>query len=172
MAKKRIDTALKKPKLDLGNTLKAINMRDIKYYANLTDDERKGYAPLVLMRFMSSAPNQNDLHATMLHYINEVVNQDFWTLSKMPDFQHILLSTCGLGQNIRHEWIAGPKKKKTEGLKNFLKLAHQDMNEQEFKLFLSMNTVEDFKDMAKGHALDDDEIEKLAEQFVYAKNEK
>jgi len=51
--------AAKQHKLDLGDVLSALDRGDLGYYNKLTDDEKKGYTPLVLMRYMSSLNMQN-----------------------------------------------------------------------------------------------------------------
>ena len=49
----------KKYKLDLKSALAALDRGDLDWYSRLTDDEKKGYTPLVLMRYMSSLNNQH-----------------------------------------------------------------------------------------------------------------
>ena len=68
----------------------------------MSDDEKKKYAAVVLMRFMSSAPNQGGLHDFHLNAINDVVNENFWALSKHPELQHMLMSVCGIGKKQFH----------------------------------------------------------------------
>ena len=86
-----------KPKLDLATTLAAIDRKDYSYYDKLSDDMKKLYTPFVLMRFMSSATNSGGLHEFHIQMINDYVNSDFWTLSKYPDLQHLLMCLCGTG---------------------------------------------------------------------------
>ena len=47
MARPKKDN-LAKPKLDLGQTLYAMDTRNKTYYKNLSDDEKKSFAALVL----------------------------------------------------------------------------------------------------------------------------
>lgn len=171
MAKKNLDTALEKVKLDLGKTLNALNNRDLDYYAKLSDEEKKKYAPIVLMRYMSSAPNQKGLHEAHLVYVNELVNDNFWSLTKFPEFQHMLLATCGLNMNVRHDWIAMPKRKKVDGLRDYFKQIYPDLNDLEYQLVVQNTSSEEFVETAKSRGILDKEVGKLLEQFKYAKGE-
>lgn len=170
MARKKTDK-LDKPKLDLGQTLLALDTRNLEYYVNLTDEEKKKYAPLVLMRFMSSAPNQGGLHEYHISSTNEVVNQDFWTLGKYPDLQHKLLCLCGLGKKQFHQWIPMAKKQNTNKLFQFFTKVYPSMNTMEFELLVAKNTEEDIEQLAKDYALPDNEIDDLIKQFKLVKND-
>lgn len=173
MAKKKLDTAINKEKLDLGQTLYALDMRNKAYYNNLSDEMKKKYAPPVLMRFMSSAANQGGLHEAHLTIVNDIVNQNFWSFSKNhKEFQHILLATCGLGKKQYHGWIPMPKGSNTDKLSIFIKQIYPDMNSTEFDLFISLNDSEDMRELAKSYALDDKETDDLVEQFEKVKHGK
>lgn len=168
MAKKKTDK-LSKPKLDLGQTLYALDTRNLDYYNNLSEDDRKSYVPLILMRFMSSAPNQGELHEYHLLSVNEIVNQDFWTLSKHPELQHQLLSLCGIGKKQFHSWIPGAKKLNSSKLQKFIFSVHPDLNSLEYGIFIKNNSVEEIEQLAKDYALDDKEIKDIVEQFEKVK---
>jgi len=165
-----VDKALNKEKLDLTKCLTAIDMRERFYYDNLLPEQQKKYVPLVLMRFLSSASNQNGLHEYYLTMINEIVNQDFWTLTKFPDLQHRLMAIVGLGKKIYHEWIPVSKKLFNEKLYDFVKIVNPNMNDLEFKVFIKITSEESFVKLAKDYALSDKEIKVLVEQFKNAKS--
>lgn len=171
MAKKKTDK-ISKPKLDLGQTLYALDTRNLEYYNNLSDDDKKSYAPLILMRFMSSAPNQGSSHEYHILSVNELVNQDFWNFSKNhKELQHLLLSLCGIGNKQYHSWIAMPKKLNSEKLQKFIQMIHPGVNSLECELFIKNNTVEDLENLGKDYALDDKEIEELVKQFENVKTD-
>src|ERR1700676_1664475 len=95
--KKVKDKSPPKPKLELTKTLDAFDRRNYDYYNSLPDELKKEYSPFILMRFMSSAPNQGSNHEYFLYAVNEIVNGEFWLLSKYPDLLHLLLCVCGQG---------------------------------------------------------------------------
>jgi len=170
MARKKQDQ-LNKPKLDLGKTLLALDTRDLVYYTNLTDEEKKKYAALVLMRFMSSAPNQGGLHEYHISSVNQVVNQDFWTLSKHPEFQHQLLCLCGLGKKQFHQWIKMAKKQNTNKLFQFFFSIYPGINTTEFEILIAKNSIQDIKNLCDEYALSDDEKDDIIKQFENVKND-
>jgi len=173
MPKKTIKDPLdkNKNKLDLGSTLSAIDMKNKDYYNNLEDQEKKQYAPFVLMRFLSSATDQSGLHQFHCLAVNDIVNTDFWTLSKYPDFQHLLMCLVGLGKKQFHQWIPNPKKKNSDKVKEFLQRVHPSINDIEIKLFLRNNTIEEFKQLCRDYALEDKEIKPLADSYESLKTE-
>lgn len=170
MARKKSDLA-DKTKLDLGQTLLALDTKNMDYYKNLTDEEKKKYAPVVLMRFMSSAPNQGNLHEYFLSSTNAVLNEDFWSLSKHPELQHKLLCVCGLGKKNYHQWIPMVKKTNTNKLFQFFLKTHPGINNTEFEILVAKSTEEDIEDLGKEYALEDKEIEDLVKQFNTVKND-
>ena len=169
MARKKSDN-LNKHKLDLSRTLNSLDTKDLKFYSNLTDEEKKEYAPLILMRFMSSAQNQDGFHEYFLTSINDIVNQDFWTLSKEKEFQHLLLCACGFGKKFYHQWIPGVKKQNTNKLFQFFTRIYPNMNNLEFEILVNTYTEEDMKTLCREYALEDKERDDLLKQFRNAKN--
>ena len=164
MAKKeKISTA--RPKLDLGATLYAIDLRDKDYYNRLSDDDKKQYAALVLMRFVSSAPNQGGLHEYHLDAVNEVVNKDFWTLSKHPELQHKLLTVCGMGKKMYHGWIPMSKRQNANKIRDFFNTTNPGLSDLEFDILLKEHTKDTFKDLLHEYGTQDKEVKELLEQF-------
>jgi len=76
-------------KLDIMEVLKALDMGDRAYYDGLTDEEKKAYVPLVIMRWMSALPDQNSARHYSVLAVNDLVNVGFWELSK-----HTELNIC------------------------------------------------------------------------------
>ncbi len=170
MAKKKTEIGKKQHKLDLSQVLYNLDTRNKAFYSNLSDEEKKGYTPLILMRFMSSAPNQGGLHEYHLEAVNEIVNRDFWSLSKHPELQHKLLSICGVGKKQFHSWIPNSKKQTKTKLFDFLKKVLPDANDDEIALYLKINSLDDFKSLLKEYGLQDKEMKEILEQLKSVKN--
>ena len=66
--------AKKQYKLDLMSVLQALDRGDKGFYNGLTDEEKKGYAPIVLMRYMSSLTDQSKNSAYAVLITNDFVN--------------------------------------------------------------------------------------------------
>jgi hypothetical protein len=155
-----------KPKLDLGKTLAAFDYRNRDYYNKLTDEEKKGYFPFVLMRFMSSAPDQGGLHEYHLQAVNDIINQDFWYLSDYPDLQHQLFCLLGIGKKQYHNWIAGAKKAPKNKITDIVKRMYPGANKQEMSMFLKMHDKQSFKELLQDQGIQDDEIKELLDNFA------
>lgn len=169
MAKKE-KTSTAKPKLDLGATLYAIDVRDKDYYDKLSDDDKKQYAALVLMRFISSAPNQGGLHEYHVTAVNDVVNLDFWTLSKHPELQHKLLTVCGTGKKQFHNWIPMSKRQAAGKVREFLNIAMPGLSDLEFEIIMKQYNNDSFKHLLHEYGLQDKEVKEILDQFKKIKN--
>ena len=162
--KKLKDKAPAKPKLDLAKTLEAFDRRDYNYYENLSDEMKKQYAAFVLMRFMSSAPNQGSNHEYFLYAVNEFVNEEFWLLSKYPDLQHLLLCLCGTGRKQFHKWTRNKKSTKAKWIELF-KESHKDLSDLEIKILRKNHTEEEIYNLAMGLGKSEKEASEYAENF-------
>lgn len=136
-----------KNRLDLSTTLLAIDRKDYAYYSNLSDDLKKQYSAFILLRFMSSATNSGGMHEWHVQMINDYVNSDFWTLSKYPDLQHMLLCLCGTGTKQYHKWIPN-KKEKQEKWIELIKIVNPSINRDEIEILRKEYTYDYIFDLA------------------------
>lgn len=127
--------------LDLFTTLNAIDNNRQDYYNNLSDREKKAYAAVVLMRYMSSLPSQNPQCANSVLFVNDIVNVNLWATSQFPDLQHRLLCVCGIGGKQQRPWIAASQKKRSSSSLVDQLLLDIDpwMNSEELQLVKSMH---------------------------------
>ena len=164
MARPKKDN-LAKPKLDLGQTLYAMDTRNKTYYKNLSDDEKKSFAALVLMRFMSSAPDQGGSHEYHLEVVNDIVNRNFWQLSKFPDLQYQLLTICGTGSKQYHNWLPNSKRQNASKVRDFFKRVYPDLNDLEFDILIKKYDSDSFHNLLKEYGIQNDEIKPILKQF-------
>ena len=157
--------AAKTHKLDLGQTLYAIDRHDLDYYNRLTDDEKKSYAPLVLMRFMSSLNGQNPNAAYAVMAVNDLVNIGFWTLTKYPDLQHQLLCLTGLGDKQFRPWLAAKNAKKSNKIDQWLVEKFPELNDDEIVIIKSSHTAESWTKFVKGSGAGDAEVKEMIQAW-------
>lgn len=98
-------------KLDISKILSSIDMKIYNFYENLSPEDRKGYQPYILLRFMSSAPDQNNQHEYFCEAVNTFANVGFWELSKHPELQHRILCSIANGRKTYHKWITTKSEK-------------------------------------------------------------
>lgn len=159
-------------KLNLKETLYAIDIKNRKYYDKLPDEKKKGYQPYVLMRFMSSAPDQAGIHEYFLQMINDTANENLWDLYDHPKLAHLLLCISGIGKKNYHPWIKPPTKKNDDIVKSTFLLKYPGLNKDEINILVESTSPDEFQEICEQNAFDDKEIKKAVEQFKKAKNAK
>lgn len=152
-------------KLDMfGKVLPALDKGNRDFYSKLDDEEKKGYAALVLMRAMSSLGDQNPKAAYQLVMVNDFVNIGFWELSKHPELQHYLLCMTGLGSKQYHPWIAAKQSKsKTKLVDEFLMELNPGCNETELDILKSQHDSASIKKLARDAGKNDAQVKQLTE---------
>lgn len=101
-------------KLDIFDLLGKLNSsKSGDIYAKLSNEERKGFAPLVVMRWMSGTSDEQQI---ML--LNEFTNPHVFTLGKHPHLLMQLLQASSSKTSKRYQWIGiKSKKKNVEAMK-------------------------------------------------------
>ena len=100
-------------KLSIANEMKMFDHKVRDFYDDLTEDERKKFAPFLMIRWGSAVEGSRDLQEFYVISTNERLNKNFFNInsSKHRKLQWLMATTVspGLG-SMRHNWIA-PKKK-------------------------------------------------------------
>lgn len=158
-------TTKKAYKLDLATVLNAIDRQDLEFYSGLSDEEKKSYVPLILMKYMSSLTDQSKNTAYAVLATNDLINIGFWNLSKHPELQHKLLCLAGLGKKQYRPWISGKKSHKNSKIHNWLNSFMPEANELEIEIFLSKFDKKSWLDFLNSSGLTDSEVKELASAF-------
>jgi len=147
-------------KLNIANEMRAFDSKDRKFYADLTDEERKKFSNYLMVRWGSSVQGSSDLQAYYLLSCNENLNKHFFDLARYPELQWLAATTVSPGMgNFRHDWIK-QKKRESNSTKviKFLKNFYPDYKDDELELLAKINTEEDLKQLAREHGWDDRRI--------------
>lgn len=131
-------------KLDIFDTLKAIDKNNTGYYESLTEDEKKGFTPLVVMRWFSAVPDNSSYKDYHLQITNNILNKDFWELQKHPELVWKLMSICGTGEYHRHSWIPMPKTTRASKLEDLISDLYPSANDMEISIII--NSFKDEKE--------------------------
>jgi hypothetical protein len=157
---------LKKHGLDLSRVLSELDQGNKNFYRNLSDEEKKAYVPLVLMRYMSSLSDQSANKAYAIIAANDLVNIGFWQLSKHPELQHLLLCLTGLGSKQYRPWISNKSKvSKTKLLDEFFIELHPGINQNELQILKDGYDDKSFKRLCHSAGKSDQETKALMEDF-------
>jgi hypothetical protein len=147
-------------KLNIANEMRAFDSKDRRFYADLTDEERKKFSNFLMIRWGSSVQGSTELQQYYLLSCNENLNKHFFDLARYPELQWLSATTVSPGMgNFRHDWI---KQKKREGSNNkavkFLRQIYPERKEDELELLAQINDTADLKQLAKAHGWDDKRI--------------
>jgi len=149
--------------LDIRNEMAQFDRKNKDFYDSLNDEQKKKFAPFLMIRWGSAVGGSSDLQAYYLMSCNENLNKHFFDISasRHKKFQWLLATTVspGLG-NQYHQWIK-PRPKTTDN-KNvkFLRDLHPHLKEDDLKLLAELNTKDELKEYARGLGWDDKVIKK------------
>jgi hypothetical protein len=152
----------KTPMLDMfKRVLPAIDTRNKQFYERLTEEEQKGFAAWLVMRYLSSAESATP--EIIEHYLimtNELVNTNFSDLKNHPELLWKLMSVIGVGKSVKHPYVAPGKgkKKKSNAFKAWLHEQYNHLSEQEIDLWFSNITREQARDMLEQYQIKDKDI--------------
>jgi hypothetical protein len=149
------------------DVLPALDRGDKGYYSRLTEEERKGVSPWILMRWMTSVQNDSDQPSALIA-VNTLVNHNFSHLGAKvsmgrqghPELQWKLLAMCGSG-SVRRKFIKPARGQTKNRLEQAVSEFFPGLNTQELELLLRMNTKQELCNFFKDNGYDDKTIEEI-----------
>ena len=150
-------------KLDIFETLAAIDRHDTDYLAKKPAEERKGFAPPVVLRWASAVTGA--AQDWFLIAVNERANVHHYDLYQYPDLQYRLIASCGTGDRQRHEWITGSKSNK-QSRYDFILEYWPDANDLELSIILQhLLDGDNLATFLNGTGLQNDEVKRIKKIF-------
>lgn len=141
-------------KLDIKRELQAVNSKNYDFYDSLTDEEKKAFAPYILMRYVSN-PRSQDAQEWCIERTNEFVNKNHWLLSKNhKSLLWKLYAGMGLGLKLDYQYIAAGKKEKANKIEKLLVELYPAMKMSEIKLLASLMDDNDREELFDKMGLD------------------
>jgi hypothetical protein len=147
-------------KLDIFDLLGKLNSSKAgDIYEKLSDDEKKGFAPLVVMRWMSGTSDERQI---ML--LNEFANPSIFTLGKHPHLLMLLLQASSSKTSKRYQWLGiKSKKKNVEAMK--VVQEYYEMSAREVKLLNPFPPEAEVLKMAEELGWQKDDMTKLTKEY-------
>lgn len=131
-------------KLDIKRELQAVNSKDYDFYSNLTDEEKKSFAPYVLMRYTSNPRGDDMIKEYFLDRTNEFINKHHWVLSKNHKaLLWKLNAAIGTGDKAEYQYIAAGKKEKANKIEKLLAELYPAMKISDIKLMATFMDDQD-----------------------------
>ena len=100
-------------KLNIANEMKMFDHKVREFYDELTEEERKKFAPFLMIRWGSSVEGSRDLQEFYVIATNERLNKNFFNINSTRHRKLQWLMATSVSPDLgtqRHPWIA-PKKK-------------------------------------------------------------
>ena len=145
-------------KLNIANEMKMFDHKVRDFYDELTDEERKKFAPFLMIRWGSAVEGSRDLQEFYVIATNERLNKNFFNLSssKHRKLQWLMATTVspGLG-SMRHNWIAPKKKEAGAGtIKKQLAELFPHYKPDEIDVLAAITTKKELDQYIKQHGRD------------------
>lgn len=147
-------------KLSIYNEMRQFDAKNRRFYADLSEEERKKFSPFLMIRWGSSVQGSSELQQYYVMACNENLNKNFFDIGRHPELQWLCATTVSPDMGaMRHNWI---KQKKSEGKNNkvvkFLQQVYPTHGNDEIVLLARISTIDEIKDLAKKHGWDDKRI--------------
>jgi hypothetical protein len=147
--------------LNIRNEMARFDQKDRVFYDSLTEEERKKFAPFLMIRWGSSVGGAADLQSYYLMSCNEHLNKNFFDISaaKHKKLQWLLATTVSPGMGTQyHQWITPRKRESTNKAAKFFREQYPHLKEDDIQLLTDINDRDDIKRMAKELGWDDRRI--------------
>lgn len=146
--------------LDIFSILGKLNKGDLTVWESLSEEERKGFSPLIISRWMSGTSDP-----LQIILLNEFVNKHIFKLDKdHPELMCKLLACCGTGSK-RNVWIADSKKHKSSSMALEIIKEYYDYTTHEALSELPLLSNDDIIELAESLGYQTDEIKKLKKEL-------
>jgi len=137
-------------KLDIRNEMAQFDKKNRDFYDELSEDEKKKFAPFLMIRWGSSVSGSTDLQHFYLIATNERLNKKFFSIPGSAERNHkklqwLVSTTVSPDIGIqRHNWISTKKKEPGAGtIKKQLMELYPHMKDDEIELMSQLNTKKD-----------------------------
>lgn len=156
---------VKEKKLIIWEVCESIDKREIDFYKNLSDDEKKSLPFYPLLRWISSVDSNKFMEEYYIQFTNNV-NLMFWDLQKYPELMWLLMADCGVGSKQKHKWI--PKSKnasKTPKIDELLYTLYPEANYEEIEIVRNKLTKEKFEELMSDFGIQKSDIKKYKDEY-------
>jgi hypothetical protein len=149
-------------KLNIGNEMRQLDLKNRDFYDSLTEEERKKFSPFLMIRWGSTVRGDADMQAYYLMSTNERLNKNFFDISgtQHKKMQWLMATTVSPGMGVqRHDWLA-PKKRESSNTKavKFLREVYPNYKEDDIQLMAEINSRDELKQYARDLGWDDKKI--------------
>ena len=158
-----------KYKLNMFDALRAMDLKNRDFYDNLNEQEKKGFAPFVMVRWASSVSHPMvEMDEWWLKATNQRFNVNLLNLNsqttKHPKLQWLMATAASPGMGaMKHQWIGYKKKtgKVNNKIKNFLISQFPTLSDEEIAFLMTTITNKELKQYAQDLGYNDNDIRSI-----------
>ncbi len=148
-------------KLDVFAVLNAAQRKKFDFFDALTDDQRKGFAPVVVQRWLSGTSDPLQLVLT-----NECVNPYVFSLAKHPDLLYKLMTVAAQPNSGRFVYPKTPKREAKKPLATQVVTKFFGVSLSEASDMIDTLPIDRILDAAYDMGFDSTELKKLKKELV------
>jgi hypothetical protein len=150
-------TEAKKP--DLFGFLAKLSVSDFKYVDALPEADKKTFAPVVIMRWLSGTTDKKQIR-----YLNHFVNPMVFNMYQHPDMAFRLMMASCTGAARKYSWIKRNKKTEKSTLSVEVIKAYYQCSAREAQQYLSVLSKDDLMEMAEALGYEKELLKKLKKE--------
>lgn len=144
---------------DLFQGLSDLSKRDLRWYADLSDEDKKAAAPFVIARWMTGTNDQ-----AQLVRLNTFVNPYLFALGSEKGLLFSLMAASATGKSKRYSWIKAPGMKAVTKLRLEVIKQYYDISTREAAGYADTIEAEDILIMAEECGWEAEELKKLKKE--------
>jgi len=145
-------------KLTIANEMKMFDRKVRNFYDELTDEERKKFAPFLMIRWGSAVEGSRELQEFYVIATNERLNKHFFNINSTRHCKLQWLMATSVSPDLgtfRHNWIAPKKKEAGAGtMKKQLAELFPHYKTDEIDLLASITTKKELDEYLRKHGTD------------------
>jgi len=150
---------MKEKALDIFELLGSLGSRDLFIWDKLDEAQRKGFAPLVVMRWLSGV---ND--PARVVFVNVTMNKNVFPLQKHPSLLMKLgAASCRGTENKRCQWLK-QKKSKNDRASVAVVARYYECSKREATMHMRHLSIQDLVQMAEEMGMEKAEIDKIKKE--------
>jgi hypothetical protein len=138
-------------KLSIQNEMKQFDLKNRKFYDELTAEERKKFSNYLMIRWGSSVQGSRELQEFYLIATNERLNKRFFDINRHTKLQWLAATTVSPDMGAqRHQWIA-PRKKDSgnSSIRRQLAEMYPQLKDDELDLLSKITTKQEIDNYIK-----------------------
>lgn len=150
-----------KYKLDIFSLFNKIDSGDINFYEKMSEDEKKDYSPLIIMKWLSGCDD-----VRQIIFLNTLVNPLVFQLSKHPELLSKLLVVSSSKKKKRYQWMTQKKSAGKTPNKIKILMEYFGYSEREAKQYVKLINNDEYEKCANELGWQKEDITKLKKELV------